>query len=207
MAPTFILGNSWRECKVLLTKNQDPKVGISSGTNVDNATKRLRQLKIQYSPFYGLGYRSGLQEARELRIPSNVINAADYVMHLQQPMSIRDTASDLAATFAFGMAGFHSRPFYLKRNTVSPPLSLQRQVFPFIEGALYGPGTLLHQTWVDMCDRTMAESQDTVDPFAQEDASEFDKADLADKRDFLLMLMRMRRVILQDAAAYIHGGM
>lgn len=104
--------------------------------------------------------------------------------------------------FALGMAGFKGRTFHLARNEEWPSLDLQRQVFPFIESALYNNNQELRQQWIDICNTVMVDQSPAADmdekPYLNNQGFV-----LTARHDFLLMLVRMRSIILQDAAAYI----
>ncbi|KAG0285137.1 hypothetical protein BGZ98_005636, partial [Dissophora globulifera] len=105
-------------------------------------------------------------------------------------------------------------PVHLKRNEIAPSLSLQRQIFPFVEDALWAPGTEDHRLWVERCQKAMED----VDDNREEDLREVSafggtegatrgvksNSQYATQTNFLLMLVRMGRIILQDAAAYDH---
>ncbi|KAF9119700.1 hypothetical protein BG015_006258, partial [Linnemannia schmuckeri] len=87
--------------------------------------------------------------------------------------------------FAVQMAGFLGGqvPFHLKRNEISPNLDLQRQIFPFIETAFGPSGSPEYDVWQKECLQEMEEKN-------ANDSSQ-------------LTLLRLRRVILQDAADYL----
>ncbi|GJJ77495.1 hypothetical protein EMPS_09854 [Entomortierella parvispora] len=112
------------------------------------------------------------------------------------------------------MAGFKDGPFSLPRNVVPPPRNLQKSVFPFIEDALFEPGTYQHTVWTSKVDREM------LDASNEAEAASFDLLpyhvetrqrtrgpesirDYPSQQSFLLMLARLRHVVLQDAAEYM----
>ncbi|KAI8598829.1 hypothetical protein EDD21DRAFT_417372 [Dissophora ornata] len=97
--------------------------------------------------------------------------------------------SNYPIPFAFGMTGFREKPLHLKRNEVSPPMELQQEIFPFIETAFVS-----YKTFLPLQSTTTVE---TGDPPAH--TVHLDVA----KRSFLKLLLRPRRVILQDAAVYM----
>ncbi|KAI8646777.1 hypothetical protein BD408DRAFT_409712 [Parasitella parasitica] len=122
----------------------------------------------------------------------------------------------LPLPFARGMAGFKNKPFHLERNIISPSIDLQRKIFPWIE-SVYG---------VNVCTREMNEYDDNYDDgeepehsqmnVVEEDGQGGSKAQVEkthepaqvtaadiNKRGFLKLLVRLRRVILQDAAAML----
>ncbi|KAI8637181.1 hypothetical protein BD408DRAFT_486420 [Parasitella parasitica] len=127
----------------------------------------------------------------------------------------------LPLPFARGMAGFKSKPFHLERNIISPSIELQRKVFPWIE-SVYG----VNKEWYEVCTREMNEYDDNYDDgeepedsqmnVVEEDGQGGSKARVEqthesaqvtaaeiNKRGFLKLLVRLRRVILQDAAAML----
>ncbi|KFH61717.1 hypothetical protein MVEG_12446, partial [Podila verticillata NRRL 6337] len=101
-----------------------------------------------------------------------------------------------------------------KRNEVWPSTELQQQVFPFIETVLYRPDSAQQQQWIKECNEAMMDktptkvevTDDDVDPYCSDQQARggSDNGFLSTpQHHFLLMLVRMRRIILQDAAAYI----
>lgn len=124
---------------------------------------------------------------------------------------------DPSYLFAVQMAGFLGGqvPFHLKRNEISPSLELQRQIFPFIETAFGPPGSSEYDEWQEECIHEM-EERNANDPSQLSNVlplqydpnvrgfvpSNTRQSDLA-KQCFLKALLRLRRVILQDAAEYL----
>lgn len=119
--------------------------------------------------------------------------------------------------FAVQLAGFvgATAPFHLKRNEVSPRLDLQRQIFPFIEAACGTPGSIEYENWQAECVHEMEERN-------ANDASQLEhvlplqydsnvrgfipastRESNLSKKCFLKAMIRLRRVILQDAAVYL----
>ncbi|KAG0247367.1 hypothetical protein BG011_001611, partial [Mortierella polycephala] len=111
-------------------------------------------------------------------------------------------------------AGFKERPFHLKRNEVSPPLDLQRKVFPFIESS-FDNDKGKDQTWRKECDMEMMEYNPNEKrqlrdikpripmPSTYEKAPVHFSDSMRAKQCYLRMLLRTRRIILQDAAEYL----
>lgn len=129
------------------------------------------------------------------------------------------------------MAGFWEKPFSLARNDVSPPMELQKMIFPWIED-YFGAG---NEEWVAAYEKEMAEVDENededenvinreIDEEADEEPTQFveengiinmrekkgkgkQKASQSSintaKRGFLRLLIRCRRIILQDAAVYL----
>ncbi|KAG9067473.1 hypothetical protein KI688_012256 [Linnemannia hyalina] len=120
-------------------------------------------------------------------------------------------------TFALAMAGFSVKPFHLRRNEVAPSLVLQRLIFPFIEEAIGAPGSRENELWRKECDLEMQEfdpndsdNLDDVEPYAFEpnpNPLKMNKATALaqrSKKHVLRMMLRLRRVLLQDAAEYLY---
>ena len=119
--------------------------------------------------------------------------------------------------FAVQMGGFLGGqvPFHLKRNEISPTLELQQQIFTFIETAFGPPGSSEYDAWKEECIHEMEERNandssqlSSVLPLQYDPnvrgyvPSTTRQSDLAKQR-FLKALLRLRRVILQDAAEYL----
>ncbi|CAO3565015.1 unnamed protein product [Mortierella alpina] len=122
---------------------------------------------------------------------------------------------------AFYMAHFYqpNDPYFLPRDLVTPPLSLQRRIFPWIEQSFEKDSPERTESWIKECDKDML----AIDPGEPTDhdfhldfnpAKEKDmrmKSDgkrlintaMVDRMAFLSTLVRMRRVILQDAVLYL----
>ena len=161
------------------------------------------------------GRHSGSGEARLLQIRREDIKKAG---RWQQNNSKMDNFydDDPAYSFAVEMAGFLGGqvPFHLKRNEVSPHLDLQQQIFPFIESAFGPPGSPEYDEWQAECVHEM-EERNANDPSQLRYTLPFQydpnvrgfvpvntrQSDLA-KKCFLKALLRLRRVVLQDAAVY-----
>ncbi|KAF9084167.1 hypothetical protein BGX27_003905, partial [Mortierella sp. AM989] len=134
--------------------------------------------------------------------------------------------SNLPVRFARGIAGFRSKSSHLRRNELVPPETLQQSIFPFIEDAYRDHGDEAHQRWLQECKEEMDEvnQNDFEADDEEEDTQEVviissrkskttienertseSGGDIAKKR-FLKLLIRLRRVILQDAVALIRLG-
>ncbi|KAK3812338.1 MAG: hypothetical protein J3R72DRAFT_498742 [Linnemannia gamsii] len=107
------------------------------------------------------------------------------------------------------MAGFlANEPFTIEQDSIAPPLDVQRHIFPWIEQQFDGSAS-----WLATCDREM----NGTDPGKVTESNIFDEtappdvdattAPMAsshnDRVKFLLLLLRMCRVILQDAVLYL----
>ncbi|OAD79495.1 hypothetical protein PHYBLDRAFT_162559 [Phycomyces blakesleeanus NRRL 1555(-)] len=128
------------------------------------------------------------------------------------------------------MAGFWEKSFSLARNGVSPPMELQKMVFPWIED-YFGAGNI---GWVAVCEKEMNEVDENEDEDEniinleideEADSVEFVKEDgrlqskekkrkgkqratqssiNTAKHKFLQLLIQCRRIILQDAVIYLY---
>ncbi|KAF9964542.1 hypothetical protein BGZ70_006320, partial [Mortierella alpina] len=111
------------------------------------------------------------------------------------------------------MAGFKDKPFHLPRNELAPPIDLQKKIFPWIEEAVGKPDSRERRIWEKQCLEDMSDSETirTVDmrhvtyfkdapEVVQED---HENESTIGKVKFLQLLVYLRRVILQDAVAYL----
>ncbi|KAF9160213.1 hypothetical protein DFQ26_005774 [Actinomortierella ambigua] len=111
---------------------------------------------------------------------------------------------------AFALAGFMKHPFHLQRDEAHPSNELQMEIFPFFKAALLNDGSVERREWVRACKDAMEEKihelnddqplRDLIAATRSEDSTNR----LTQQQQFLLMLVRMRRVILQDAADLDH---
>ena len=118
--------------------------------------------------------------------------------------------------FALAMAGFSVKPFHLRCKEVDPLFALQRRMFPLIESAIGEPGSQGNDNWRKEYDLEMQqfdpnnfEGLDDIEPYACEPmsselgGSESKSAVLAErsnKKHVLRLMLRLRRVLPQDAA-------
>ncbi|KAF8923424.1 hypothetical protein BGZ47_004771, partial [Haplosporangium gracile] len=109
-------------------------------------------------------------------------------------------------------------PFHLRRNEVAPSLELQRLIFPFIEEAIGTPNSPENNQWRIECDQEMNEfdpnnndNLDDIEPYAFQpnpNRLKINKATAlaqrSNKKHVLRLMLRLRRVLLQDAAEYLY---
>lgn len=125
--------------------------------------------------------------------------------------------SNIPIPFAFGMAGVKDgKPFHLKRNEKAPSIELQEKIFPFIETAFGEPGSEMNKRWRQECVDDMNEKDEDQpeelegilpldSPEAEPGVRPIHSAHIAmNKKRFFKLLVRMRRIILQDAVVYLH---
>ncbi|KAI8606631.1 hypothetical protein EDD21DRAFT_410014 [Dissophora ornata] len=106
-------------------------------------------------------------------------------------------------------------PYFIERDLVTPPLSLQPLIFPWIESSFNKDMPWKTDSWIKECDQEM----EGVDPDGPTESNlhwvpveeststakltELVSSTLVDRISFLKLLVRMRRVILQDAVLYM----
>ncbi|KAL9536928.1 hypothetical protein MBANPS3_012242 [Mucor bainieri] len=176
------------------------------------------------------GRKSGSNEAKSLEVPLDDIQLGDGWTENRCWTQIHYIQA-MPSQFSLGLAGFRHRPFRLPRNIINPSKKLQRQVFPWIEG-LFGED---NAEWRKLCDQEMDEYypglgdrkyDDNDQPqliFVEEDGITRARTRLSARdargtrgpiplyggdrslRGFLCLLLRCRRVILQDAAMYLES--
>src|SRR5690349_17697373 len=163
------------------------------------------------------GRHSGAKEAVRLKVAEEDIRTGGRWVHGTGKMH-QVYLDKQPITFALAMAGFSIKPFHLRRNEVSPSLPLQRLIFPFIEEAIGAPGSFENEQWRRECDLEMQEfdpnnndNLDDVEPYAFEPNPKLSKVNKAtalarrsNKKHVLRLMLRLRRVLLQDAAEYLH---
>lgn len=130
---------------------------------------------------------------------------------IQSPARIGPENADIPGTMA--MAGFPQSSYSLKREALLPPLELQRQVFPFIEGL---HGSMDPGQWKAHCDRVMMDlspflNEETVQGAGRERriAAAKDSLDVYSgvaRLDLIHLLLWMRRIVLQDGALFLQDG-
>ncbi|KAF9921924.1 hypothetical protein BGZ67_000179 [Mortierella alpina] len=119
---------------------------------------------------------------------------------------------------AFYMAHFNkdNEPHFIERDSIVPPLSLQRLIFPWIESTFDNDMPDKTESWIQECDQAMLgddpsepKTSDVYwDPIMESDVNKDQSTKLAstamvDRIGFLKLLVRTRRVILQDAVLYL----
>ncbi|KAG2190460.1 hypothetical protein INT47_006627, partial [Mucor saturninus] len=224
----FLNEDRWHNWKVLRGRSS-PEKSLSGGSQWKTAKKALADEEIFTTRVTHGGRHAGSMEAEGLGIPFDLIKRGggwkDRLGRLETHY-----LGKLPSPFARGMAGFWEKPFSLARNTVSPSLGLQRTIFPWIE-SYFGVGNV---EWEAACDKEMKEIDENKDEddnvinleirsqadpveFVEEDGRMLLKEKKSNgkqkktqnsidtaKRGFLRLLIRCRRIILQDAAIYLY---
>ncbi|KAG0242133.1 hypothetical protein BGW41_004756 [Actinomortierella wolfii] len=180
---------------------------------LSSTTKTTTLQGMNISSITHRGRHSGALEAQKIGVPADHVQIAgrwaDGSGRMQQ-CNLDNYPIDVA----FALAGFMDHPFHLRRCEVHPSNELQMMIFPFIESALFEEGSVERREWIQKCKEAMEEKvseahqpnhtthveqlRDIVAAIRSEDnTSQFTR------QQFLLMLVRMRRVVLQDAAEYL----
>ena len=205
-APVF--NDAWLEHKVLHSAGKESFEPISYSASRESTFKVLTRQRISCAHITSAGRRGGAVEGSRLGILRGPVrDDCCRTRGAQKEHELR--LHGLSSRFALGMAGFQRGTFHLVRNQEWPSLDLQRQVFSFIETALYSDDWERRQQWVKECTRVMMDQSPTNDeePFinnCQHSSGGRASGSLSTpQHQFLLMLVRMRSILLQDAAAYI----
>ncbi|CAO3649705.1 unnamed protein product [Mucor hiemalis] len=165
---------------------------------------------------------AGSMEAESLGMPNDTIKRGggwkDRLGRLETHY-----LNKVPSEFARGMAGFWAKPFGLERNRVDPPVEIQKLVFPWIEGYFGDDAAWKQECMNEMrqVDESEFHGEETLAEFVEEDVEEDNLTDSqrrkgkqrevvavhhsldAAKRGFLKLLIRCRRIILQDAAVFL----
>ncbi|KAG0352353.1 hypothetical protein BGX24_007610, partial [Mortierella sp. AD032] len=208
---------SWTSMKLLASEiGGDPYAEISYHANRAATTEAFAAAGITCSNVTHAGHHSGAKEAGRLDIKEEDIR--DGGRWIQGTGKMQQFYLQKVPTkFALQIAGFRTKPFHLRRNEVAPSLDLQRLIFPFIESLIGKPDSQENENWRKECDDEMNE----VDPhnheglegvlppvYVKPSKSNPAKAPIYRKHSnikfVLRFLLRLRRVILQDAAAYLY---
>ena len=219
----------WHNWKVLRGR-AGPEKSLSGVSQWKTAKKALASEDIHTTRVTHGGRHAGSMEAEGLGIPFDLIKRGggwkDRLGRLETHY-----LGKLPSPFARGMAGFWEKPFSLARNSVSPPIDLQKKIFSWIE-SYFGYGNL---EWEAACEKEMKEVDENEDEddniFNLEITNETDPVEFVEedgkmvlkekrskgkgklkaqssidttKRGFLRLLIRCRRIILQDAAVYLY---
>lgn len=169
------------------------------------------------------GRHSGSVEGQRLSVPEEDIRRAGRWVQGTGKMH-QYYLSSLPIPFARSVARFRTRPFHLKRNQVAPSISLQELVFPFIVSAYDAQGEKASARWKMECIDEMNEiGDDDEDENLDKEIQDFRDRWMdikvsqggqtaartlgIAKKNFLKLLLRLRRIILQDAVVYLEAGL
>ncbi|KAF9117347.1 hypothetical protein BGW39_002267 [Mortierella sp. 14UC] len=167
------------------------------------------------------GRHSGAKEGVRLNVPEEDIRTGGRWIQNTGKMQ-QYYLQKRSAQWALAVAGFRNKPFHLTWNEVDPSLELQRMLFPFIENLIGGRGSDKNANWRKDCDREMnqfdpnntkkleAVRPQPLVPLPKSKPDSTRRPTVYRVRSnvsFVLHLMlRFRRVLLQDAAVYLFLG-
>lgn len=172
-APVF--NEAWLEHKVLHGAGKESHEPISYSATRDSTYKVLKRQCIRCAHITHSGRHSGALEGQLLNVPiDDIHNGGRWNQGAQKVHEFY--LNGFPAPFALGISGFQRNTFHLRRNEEWPSKELQRQVFPFIENALYSMDSAQQHEWIEECDRAMMDNipikidttDDDVDPFCSD---------------------------------------
>ncbi|CEP14725.1 hypothetical protein [Parasitella parasitica] len=153
----FACEPTWHNYKV--TRGRlDPEKGLSGSQQYNKSKDVFLQHEIYSTRITHGGHHAGTMEAESLGIPFDIIKRGGGWKDRLGRLEIHYLGK-LPSEFTRGMAGFWQKPFFLKRNQVSPPLGLQRQTFPWLE-TIYGES---NEEWLKTCENEMMEIDENDD--------------------------------------------
>ncbi|KAG9322912.1 hypothetical protein KVV02_003439 [Mortierella alpina] len=203
----------FKQIKLLLGTHGSRLGVLSYSASRETTLKTFESQDMECIHLTHSGRHSGTIEAQKLGIRAEDINFGGRWVRGSGRLDIH-SVSNIPIRFAFGMAGFREgEPFHLRRNEIPPSVQLQETIFPFIEKAFGEPGSEANQRWRQECLDEMNEKYEDQ-PDQLKDTLPLDLSTGTDdapgahidlnKKRFFKMLLRLRRVILQDAVDYLH---
>ncbi|CAO3657686.1 unnamed protein product [Mucor hiemalis] len=221
--PSFLDNRRWHNFKVFV----DKEVEISPVQQYITTKKIFEDYdKFTTRVTHG-GCHAGTMEAESFGIPIDVIKKGggwkDGLGRLETHY-----LGKVPSEFARGMAGFWVKPFGLSRkNRVDPPVELQEKFFPWIED-VFGENASWNKECIDkmnqiddsefieedspieIIEEVVAEGENEQSSSSRRKGKQretvADQSIDAAKRGFLKLLVRCRRIILQDAAVFLCLG-
>ncbi|KAF8978372.1 hypothetical protein BGZ46_006531 [Entomortierella lignicola] len=190
------------------------KEPISLRTQIDTTSAVMRTCRVYSTKVTHTGRHAGTSEAYHLGLnPDHVLHLGRWCMG----QMVTSYAPKNPTAGAFYMAHFNKRdePYFIKRDLVTPPLPLQRPIFPWIEHSFNKDQPHLTEGWIKECNIEMGGLDVEVtedDTFWEPDAEPLQGDPTSSKTydtviisriAFLKLLVRLRRVILLDAVPYI----
>ncbi|KAG2210535.1 hypothetical protein INT47_002477 [Mucor saturninus] len=153
----FLNEERWHNWKVLRGR-AGPEKSLSGVSQWKRAKKALANEDIHTTRVTHGGRHAGSVEAEGLGVPFDLIKrGGGWKDHLGRLES--HYLGKVPSPFARGMAGFWEKSFSLARNSVSPPIDLQKKIFPWIE-SYFGCGNL---EWEVACEKEMKEVDENED--------------------------------------------
>ncbi|GJJ71587.1 hypothetical protein EMPS_03937 [Entomortierella parvispora] len=191
---------------------RDVRTALTGRTQQLATAAVMRACEVFSARLTHAGRHAGTKEAFKLGLPiQDIQHLGRWVM--SQMMSFYAPKNPIKG--AYYMAHFNGtdEPYILARDLAVPPAELQRLVFPWLEDAFNGCSDDVVKDWHKTCELEMTdydpeeigesdlfhEAKDEI-PGAQ---SGLEQSAHTDKKAFLKLLVRMRRVILQDAVQFM----
>ncbi|CAO3564111.1 unnamed protein product [Mortierella alpina] len=202
---------SWQKIKVLCSgKNYKEEMSYPAARNAMNQVFKSQSIRCTAKTHSGR--KSGALEAELLGILEEDIRKGGRWIQNTGKMHQHYLAK-LPLGFARGMAGFKDKPFHLPRNELVPSIELQKKIFPWIEEAFGKHGSRERRLWENQCLEIMNDTE-TIRTVNMKDISHYaEPLEAVDeghetesaiaKAKFLTLLVYLRRVIIQDAVAYL----
>lgn len=211
---------AWTGVKLLTNGAGSDKYGeISYSANRASTMDVFIANNISCSNITHSGRHSGAKEGVRLNIPEEDIRTGGR--WIQNTGKIQQFYLQKRPTqWALAIAGFRDKPFHLARNEVNPTHALQEMIFPFIETLIGGAGTKKNIDWrkecimeMDQFDPNNTKELETVlpEPLVSLPKSESTRHPTvyrgrSNVTYVLRLMLRFRRVLLQDAAVLLYLG-
>lgn len=204
----------WTAVKVL---GQGEKVAMVYTTARDATLSVFNSQHVSCTNVTHSGRHSGAKEAVRLKVAEEDIRTGGR--WVQGTGKMHQVYLDKQPiTFALAMAGFSIKPFDLRRDEVAPSHTLQEMIFPFIEKMIGAPLSRENIAWREECILEMNEFNpnnndclEKIEPYAFDPSPNNSKVSKgtalvqrSNKKHVLRLLLRLRRIILQDAAEYLY---
>ncbi|KAF9200086.1 hypothetical protein BGZ49_009713 [Haplosporangium sp. Z 27] len=141
---------TWKDIKLLHGTGHIRTAEISYAATRDATLKAFEQQRIQCVHIAHTGRHSGAIETQKLGIIQEEIKTGGRRVCGNGKMR-QFYLSSYPLPLALDMEGFKDKPFYLKRNEVSPPIELQQKIFPFVGKAFGDPETETYKAWRQEC--------------------------------------------------------
>lgn len=181
---------------------------LTGRVQIETTSSIMHACQVYSSKITHAGRHAGTKEAYDLKLNlEHIRHLGRWVMGQMENFY----APKNPIVGAFYMAHFNDRdaPYFIERDMVNPPLELQRKIFPWIETSFKDIPDK-DASWVEECNAEM----EGIDPkkTTENDVfwdrildgsakrlSQVHTSDVIERSGFLKLMVRMRRVILQDA--------
>ncbi|GJJ75411.1 hypothetical protein EMPS_07769 [Entomortierella parvispora] len=226
--PDFADPDEWSKYTLLVDGSspeerakKDRKTPIHLRTQINSTAAIMRTCEVYSTKVTHGGRHAGTSEAYHLGLElEHIRHLGRWVMGQMENFY----APKNPVIGAFYMAHFNhmDKPYLIERDLVTPPLDLQRQIFPWIEKVFDDPRIKrLAPSWIKTCDEEMeggdtnaASETDVWWKMNEEDvegdqcghdhvSSAYEHGSIVDLIAFLKLMVRMRRVILQDSVMFM----